>query len=933
LALLTPERPAQTLWQMSFPPAEKSPATAVQREHIVFAEKDQALREDVHRLGQLVGELVREQGGEALFDLVEAARRASIAHREGEAGAFASLRTLLAALQPSTARDFIRAFSTYFQMVNMAEKVHRIRRRRAYLRDESRNQPFGFLDVLGKLRAEGVQPSEIEQALATLSVEPVFTAHPTEATRRTLLRKQQNIARSLVQMLDPYMTPQEFQATLGQVRMEMTTGWQTEEHPGERMRLGDEAEHVLFFLTDVLYRMIPPFYEALEEALAETYPDGGSLIRLPVLVRFSSWVGGDMDGNPNVTAKSVRETLARHRSLALELYFRECRDLAEHLSQSDTRVEVSEELRRRTALYAGHFPKAGHSVPGRHKGMPYRVFLRLVRERLQATFDDKAFPYESPEEFLADIDLIADSLRANKGRNAGLFAVRRLQRRVHTFGFHIATLDVRQNALVHRRVIGEGLNEQGWLERGIRARTTRLKEALERRESPQPPLSSEARRTLAVFQAIAHCRRKYGAHAIGPYIVSMTRGPDDVLSVLLLARWGGLGPKGGVVPLDIAPLFETVDDLDNASAIMEALLADEYYRAHLDSRGNHQMVMVGYSDSNKDGGLVSARWSLQRAQQSLVATLKRLGVKLTLFHGRGGTVSRGGGRLHEAVLAAPPGAVAGRLRMTEQGEMINAKYGLRGIAMRSLEQTLSAVLRVAARPPEPAPDEAQWHEVMQLIADQSRRTYKQLVYDSPKFLPYFRAATPVDVIERLDIGSRPVSRTGSRTIEDMRAIPWVFAWTQNRCLLPGWYGFAAGVSAGIDRYGADVLRQMLEHWYFFRVLISDVESVLAKADLDIAERYSQLAGPLHEVFYPTIRQEYERSVELVLELTGQTELLAQADTLSRAIRLRNPYVDPMSLLQVDLLERWRRGGRNDDAVLQALMVSVNGIAHAMQNTG
>ncbi len=914
-------------------PGSKSGSTPIQREHIVFAEKDRALREDVHRLGQLVGELVREQGGEALFDLVEAARRASIAHREGEQGAFATMRTLLAALQPSTARDFIRAFSTYFQMVNIAEKVHRIRRRRAYLRDEGSNQPFGFLDVLQKLRDEGVGVDEIERALNSISVEPVFTAHPTEATRRTLLRKQQNIARSLVQMLDPYMTPQETASTLGQIRLEMTTGWQTEEHPGERMALGDEAEHVLFFLTDVLYRMVPPFYEALEDALAATFPDGGSLIRLPILMRFSSWVGGDMDGNPNVTAKSIRETLARHRALALERYFRECRSLADHLSLSDTRVGISEEMSRRTSLYAGHFPKAAHAVPARHRKMPYRVFLRLIQARLQATYDDTAFPYESPEEFIADIELIADSLRANKGRNAGLFPVRRLLRRAQTFGFHMATLDVRQNALVHRRVIGEGLNIDGWLDMSSSARTARLKEALERRESPQTDLSSEGRRTLAVFQAIAHCRRKYGAHAIGPYIISMARGPDDVLSVLLLAKWGGLGPRGGVVPLDVAPLFETVDDLDNASRIMQTLLADEYYRQHLEARDNHQVVMVGYSDSNKDGGLVSARWSLQRAQQALVRTMDELDVRLTLFHGRGGTVSRGGGRLHEAVLAAPPGAVAGRLRMTEQGEMINAKYGLRGIAIRSLEQTLSAVLRVTTRAPDPHPSESDWVEVMQCIATRSRRAYKQLVYDTEDFLRYFRSATPIDVIERLDIGSRPVSRTGSRTIEDMRAIPWVFAWTQNRCMLPGWFGFAAGIGDGVERFGMDRMKEMLEHWYFFRVLVSDVESVLAKADLDIAERYSELAGPLHERFFPMIRGEYDRCVSLTLELTGQNELLERADTLNRAIRLRNPYVDPMSQLQVDLLDRWRRAGSNDDAMLQALMVSINGIAHAMQNTG
>ncbi|HEX7080911.1 MAG TPA: phosphoenolpyruvate carboxylase [Gammaproteobacteria bacterium] len=910
-----------------------SKSKGVVRTDIFFAEKDQALREDVHRLGELVGDLVKEQGGEALFDLVEAARRASISRREGNAEAFTELRTLLGALAPSTARDFIRAFSTYFQMVNMAETVHRIRRRRAYAQDSTKPQPFGLLDVLQRLKASGVDATAIEDVIARTCIEPVFTAHPTEVTRRTLLRKQQNIARYLLDMLDPYMTRQEVAATMGRIRLEMTTGWQTEEFAGEQMTLGDEAEHVLFFVTDVLYRMIPAFYESLESALSETFAERGVRVRVPIVVKFSSWVGGDMDGNPNVTAKSMRETLARQRSLVLDLYYQECRDLARHLSQSDTRVGVSDELKAKTRLYAAHFPQAFHSVPARHRRMPYRVFLRLVRARLQATYDDAAFPYESPEEFIEDITIVADSLRANKGRHAGLFLVQRLLRRAETFGFHLATLDVRQNALVHRRVVGEGLGEPDWLALDSDARTARLKEALERRESPAGALSSEARRTLAVFQAIAHSRRKYGREAIGQYIVSMAHGPDDVLSVLLLARWGGLGPKGGAVPLDIAPLFETVEDLENADQIMSRLIADAHYRNHLRSRGDEQMIMIGYSDSNKEGGLVSARWGLQKAQQTLVRTMRDLGVKLTLFHGRGGTISRGGGRLTEGLLAAPEGAVNGRLRMTEQGETINAKYGLRGIAMRSLEQTLGSVLWLTARSQPAHERQREWQAIMQRIADRSRQAYKGLVYDRPEFARYFRDATPIDVIERLNIGSRPPSRDGKGGIEELRAIPWVFAWTQSRCLLPGWFGFATGLSHAVETYGRDTVREMHANWPFFKVLISDVEAVLAKADLEVAAHYSRLAGPLHDEFFPAIRAEYERCVELVLTLTGNDELLAEQETLRRAIRLRNPYMDPMNFLQVDLLDRWRRSGRPEGALLQALMVSVNGIAHGMQNTG
>ena len=440
-------------------PTASSPT--VRRADIFFPEKDQALRHDVHRLGELVGEVVREQGGEALFDLVESARRASIAHREGDPQSLEQLQRLLASLAPDTATEFIRAFSTYFQVVNMAEKVHRIRRRRAYLRDAATPQPRGFEDILARLKDSGVSADTILEALAGLSVEPVFTAHPMEVTRRTLLTHQQNVAKYLIQMLDPYLTPQEERALLDRIRMDITTSWQTEEHPREHLRVNDEAEHILFFLTDILYRTIPPFYEQLAETVKEAFPSVAEPLHLPAMVRFGSWAGGDMDDNPDVTAKTIRETLARQKALVLNLYHRDCGSLARHLSQSDSRIQVSETLRARSKFYAGHFPHAAHAIPGRHRDMPYRVFLALVAARLRATHEDSAFPYESPEEFIDDIDNIIDSLRANKGENAGLFAALRLRRRAETFGFHIATLDIRQNALVHRRVVGEGLQEQG----------------------------------------------------------------------------------------------------------------------------------------------------------------------------------------------------------------------------------------------------------------------------------------------------------------------------------------------------------------------------------------------------------------------------------------------------------------------------------------
>lgn len=905
--------------------------SVLRREQVVFDAKDEALRADVHVLGALVGELVREQGGQSLFELVESARRAAIERREAQEGAEARLVGLVDAMKPDTAREFIRAFSTYFQMVNTAEKVHRIRRRRQYLNDPEHAQPGGFEFTLKALQAEGVSWERLENELGRMRLEPVFTAHPTEPTRRTILRKQQHIVRRMVDLLNPTLTPQERRTHLERIRLEVTTGWQTEEHPNERMSVADELEHVLFFFTDVLYRMIPPFYEALEQALVEVYAHEEA--RVPTFLHFASWVGGDMDGNPEVTAKTIRASLARQRALVLNLYHFECTALAHKLSQTDGRVEIMPALRERSASYAAHFPDAAHDVPARHRDMPYRVLLRLIMARLQSTFDESSFPYESAEEFLDDLRLIAESLRQHRGRHTGLFAVERLIRRVETFGFHMATLDVRQDAAVHRAVIAEGLGEPEFSELSGEQRCDRLLRALNERELPRGTLSAQSRKVLAVFQAIGFCRRKYGHRAIGAYVVSMTQGVDDVLAVMLLARWGELARGTGTVPLDIVPLFETVEDLERGPEIMRALFALPVYADHLEHRRHQQMVMVGYSDSNKDGGLAAARWALQKAQQALVDTLGDAGVELTLFHGRGGSVSRGGGKTHAAVLAAPPGAVRGRLRLTEQGEMVNQKYGLRAIAMRTLEQTWSAVLDRGLHPRSRSAERELWHEVMDTVAEHSRERYKKLVYGDHRFADYFRAATPVDVIERMRIGSRPPSRKASASIEDLRVIPWVFSWSQARFELPGWFGLGTGLSAAAERHGETLLAEMAHEWYFLDALVEDVETVLARADMDIAGRYSGLAGDLHGRFFPIVRQEFELTRDWILRLTGQSRLLGREDTLRRSIRLRNPYMDPISFLQVDLLQRWRASGREDEAVFRALMASVNGIAHGLQNTG
>ena len=904
----------------------------MRRQDIIFEDKDQALRDDVRTLGAMVGQLIEEQGGEALFEFVEDARIRSIRRREENEKPGEELAALVYGLDPEFALSVIRSFSTYFQMVNTAEKVHRIRRRREYLRDVD-HQPGGLEDTLIKLKASGMSADELQSLINSLRIEPVFTAHPTEPTRRTMLRKEQNIVRQLVQMLNPTLTPQERSASLANIRLLITTGWQTEEHPTEQMTVADELEHVLFFLTDVLYRTVPPLYEDMDTAIERIYGDEGSDIRIPSIVQFGSWVGGDMDGNPNVNAKTIRETLSRQRSLILNLYYKECSQLSAKLSQSDDRSTVSDELLARIDEYRGVFQNAYHSVPVRHRDMAYRVFLRLVQERLQSTYDDDVFPYERVSQFEADIKLIAESLKENKGEHAGLFSVKRFLRRIETFGFHLVTLDVRQDAEVHRSVVGECLGEDDWDDWSPEDRLQRIVEALKSRESAPFKLSTQARKTIAVFQAIAFCRRKYGSRAIGPFIVSMTQGADDILSVLLLAEWGELHNRRGEIPIDVAPLLETVDDLQNGPRILKELLATNTYREHLEIRGNRQTVMIGYSDSNKDGGLASARWALQNAQVTLVETVESRGIELTLFHGRGGTISRGGSKTHVSVLGAPPGTVNGRLRVTEQGEIINEKYGLRGIALRTLEQAIGSVALATAMPRHQGNDEPDWHDIMDVIATESRRAYKELVYETPEFIDYFRTATPIDLIERMRIGSRPSSRRNMRGIQDLRAIPWVFSWTQARFVLPGWYGLGSGLKKAAEQFDDAAFRRMFTEWYFMRALTADAEMVLAKADLGIAKLYSRLSGDLHEKFFPVIEAEYELTRRLILEYSDHEWLLEGDHTLQRAIMLRNPYVDPMSLMQVDLLERWRESGRNDQALFQALLASVNGIAQGLQNTG
>lgn len=904
------------------------------RQSIQFPIKDAALRDDVHALGGLIGETLCDQGGEEFFKMVEGDRLAAIQRREGDAAGASELKRRTTGRPPSAATDLTRAFSIWFLAVNTAEKVHRVRRRRQYLNDSSTSQPGGIADCIARLQRDGVTLAQALELIASMSIEPVFTGHPTESTRRTILRKQQHIAQDLLDRLNPASTAAELNTLWARVRLEITSIWQTEEHPREGLTVADEREHVLFYLIDILYRVVPLFYEEIEAALAKAFSVPVEQLDVPSILHFGSWVGGDMDGNPDVHGKTIRETLHRHSQVIVSTYFAECAQLAEALSQSGNRVGVSGALAARIESYSAILPGAQALAPARHDRMPYRMFFGQIGERLKATYEGRPNAYQSPDELLADITLAADSLTLNRGRHAGYFLVRRFMRRVRTFGFHLATLDITQHAHVHDQVIAQGLGLPDWPMLAAAERLRQLRDLLERDQGPTSGFDAVGRRSLWVFEAIAQARHKFGGRAIGDYIVSGAQGPEDVLAVLLLARWADITDKRtGESPLDVAPLLESIESLERAGDVLRALHQEPAYRRHLTSRGNRQTVVIGYSDTNKEGGIAASRWALQVAQTELLEAAREAGIRALIFHGRGGTPARGGGRTENLVEAAPDGAIRGALRLTEQGEVVNQSYGLRPIAMRTLERTFASVALAAAHAGKRPPLPPAYLAAMQTIAARSVAAYRDLVFGSARFFDYFRAATPLDVIERMHIGSRPAARAGGEGVHALRAIPWVFAWTQSRHMLPGWFGFGSGLSAALEQHGDQVVGDMVAHWPFFGHLLDDVESMLGRTDLDIAGHYDALAGDALRSEGQAIRREYALTVAHVLRLRGSARLLDSDPILQRSIKLRNPYIDPMHLMQVDLLQRWRQTGREDRGLFGALRATISGIAQGLQATG
>ncbi len=892
------------------------------------------------RSASSIGEMLREQGGEAFFELVEGDRRAAIARREGD-GAADDLRAAhRRARPPGVATDLTRAFSIWFQAVNTAEKVHRVRRRREYLNDAASSQPGGIAESIGRSAARRVCRCEQTLALiASMSIEPVFTAHPTESTRRTMLRKQQRIAQDLLDRLNPALTRAETETLWARVRLEITSIWQTEEHPREGLTVADEREHVLFYLIEILYRVVPLFYEEIESALARAY--GVPRRRrssVPSILHFGSWVGGDMDGNADVHGKTIRETLHRHQQLIVSTYFEECGRLAETLEpERATACRFRRALQRRIEAYMGLLPGAQELAPARHDRQPYRIFFSQLRERLKATYDGRPNAYQSSDELLADIQLASDSLIANRGRHAGHFLVRRFIRRVRTFGFHLATLDITQHARVHDEVIAQGIGAPEWPGLPPGERLLRLRDLLARDQGPTGTFDAVGRRSLWVFEAIAHARHKYGGRSIGDYIVSGAEGPEDVLAVLLLARWADITDKRtGECPLDVAPLLESISALERAGEVLRGLQAEPAYRQHLAMRGNRQQMVVGYSDTNKEGGIAASRWALQVAQIQLLDAAREAGITLIDLSrprrhsaarrrpyrtsGGGGAAGRRARRAapHRAGRGGEPELWAAAHRHAHAGTHVRG----RGDAPRPAWHQPAAARRPARRP------------CRHMAPEQPFEPTGVWPSASPQFFDFFRAATPLDVIERMHIGSRPAMRTGSSGLPALAGHSLGVRVDAKPAHAAGLVRFRQRSGGGRRRNTARwCSKRMLADWPFFGHLLDDVEAMLARTDLDIAAHYDALSGGELKQNAAQIRQEFDLTVHWVLMLRGTERLLDSDPTLQRVITLRNPYVDPMHLMQVDLLKRWRATERQDDALFAALRATISGIAQGLQATG
>jgi phosphoenolpyruvate carboxylase len=937
-------RPASILVTMAEDVA-LAPIGSVRRTQ-VGREATEPMREDIRLLGAILGDTVREQNGEEVFDLVERARVESFRVRRSEIDR-AELARMFDGIDIHQAIPVIRAFSHFALLANVAEDIHRERRRAAHVAAGEPPQNSSLAATYRKLDSAELDSATVADALTGALVSPVITAHPTETRRRTVFDTQHRITELMRLRLHGHTQTEDGRDINLELRRHILTLWQTALIRLSRLKIQDEIETGLRYYQAALFEVIPQVNAEVRTALQARWPDRG-LLASPML-RPGSWIGGDRDGNPNVTAEVVRLATGRASYTALEHYFAEITALEQELSMSARLVKITDELKGLADKC--HEPARADE--------PYRRALRVIHGRLTATaaeildsqpeheLDLGLERYLTPAELLADLDVVDRSLRSN---GSGVLAddrLARLREAVHVFGFHLSGLDLRQNSDVHEEVIAELLAWAG-VHSDYRSlpepdRVELLAAELATRRpliKDDAELSELARKELDIVAAAARAVDVFGPQAIPNYIISMCQSVSDMLEAAILLKEVGLLDASGeepYAPVGIVPLFETIDDLQRGSSILEAALDIPLYRAVVGARGDSQEVMLGYSDSNKDGGYLAANWALYRAELDLVESARKTGIRLRLFHGRGGTVGRGGGPSYDAILAQPPGAVNGSLRITEQGEVIAAKYAEPRIAHRNLETLLAATLEATLLDVEGLGDAAgPAYEVLDELAARAQRAYAELVHETPGFVEYFKASTPVSEIGALNIGSRPTSRKPTTSISDLRAIPWVLAWSQSRVMLPGWYGtgtaFEAWIAEGDGRL--EVLRDLYRRWPFFRTVLSNMAQVLSKSDMGLAARYSELVEDealRHRVF-DKIVDEHERTIRMHKLITGQDDLLADNPALARSVFNRFPYLEPLNHLQVELLRRYRSGD-DDELVQRGILLTMSGLATALRNSG
>jgi phosphoenolpyruvate carboxylase len=903
-------------------------------------EKDVPLRYDTRLLGRILGDTVRAQEGEPVFELVEHIRRTAVQfHRNADEDARRELQAIMSGLPTDTAIRIIRAFGYFSHLSNLAEDQHHIRRTRAHAMAEAPPRRGTMAHALTRVREAGVTAAQLAAFFESALCVPVLTAHPTEVRRQSIIDREMEIARLLDERDRVKFTPEELDENRKALRRNVLTLWCTSLVRHSRLRVLDEVANGLAYYDHTFLAGLPEFYADLEDRLGT---------EVPSFFRMGSWIGGDRDGNPFVTAEVTRQTLAIQSERALRFHLEQLHLLGAELPLFGPMIHVSEALQA--------LSDKSPDTAAERQAEPYRRALTGIYARLAATAWelDKVEPphppvgqapsYATAAELKGDLDAIHESLTANNLASLARGRLRAVRRAVDVFDFHLASLDIRQNADVHERVLAELLDAAGAAQ-GYAAmdEAARVEVLMKELANPRPlgmphhDYSKETANELALMRVVADAHRRYGAKSVPTYVISKADSVSDVLEVaVLLKEVGLLRPREGGLDVDIAPLFETIADLQHCAAIMTALFAVPAYRSLLAARSGVQEVMLGYSDSNKDGGYLTSTWELYKAELALIEVFRRHRVKLRLFHGRGGSVGRGGGPSYEAILAQPPGALQGAIRVTEQGEVIAGKYSNQEVGRRNLETmaaaTLEATLLEAERPPPPK----DYLDVMEQLSAHAFRAYRALVYETEGFDRYFRESTVLEEIATLNIGSRPASRSARRRIEDLRAIPWVFSWAQCRLMLPGWFGFGSAVAkwTADNPDGMQRLRAMHDDWGFFRTTLSNMDMVLAKSDIAIASRYAELVGDeqLRRSIFDRLKAEWQASIDAVRTIMGQQELLEGNPLLARSLRSRVPYIDPLNHVQIELLRR-HRAGDTDEGVVQGIHLSINGIAAGLRNSG